>query len=193
MDGSLDLWICEWVDLWIFGSMLDQRINGSTDQWITLSNDRCIDDSMDQWIFGLMDQWMGGRLEGWKVGRVEGFMSSAPATTRSATTSIEESSKLVDNWTIEVAKQLFCGGLVGSLAKTVTAPFSRLTILFQAHSMVTTRSNRPKFSMSLSCGISKTIERGGLKSLWRGNMMSDLHWFPYLANNFFVYETLWMF
>jgi solute carrier family 25 (mitochondrial phosphate transporter), member 23/24/25/41 len=95
----------------------------------------------------------------------------------------------VDNRTIEAAKQLFCGGLAGSVAKTVTAPFSRLTILFQVHSMVTTRSNRPKFSMSLGGGFSKIIERGGLTSLWRGNMTSVLHRFPYSAINFFVYEN----
>jgi len=91
--------------------------------------------------------------------------------------------------TIEAVKQLFCGGIAGSVAKTVTAPLSRLTILFQVHSMVTTRSDRPKFSMSLGGGLSKIVERGGLKSLWRGNMTSVLHRFPYSAINFFIYEN----
>lgn len=88
----------------------------------------------------------------------------------------------------EAAKQLICGGLAGSAAKTLTAPFSRLTILFQVHSLVTTRENRPKFAMSLSGGIQKIIERGGIKSFWKGNMTSVLHRFPYSAINFFVYE-----
>ncbi|GKY91574.1 hypothetical protein MPSEU_000129300 [Mayamaea pseudoterrestris] len=88
----------------------------------------------------------------------------------------------------EAAKQLICGGLAGSAAKTLTAPFSRLTILFQVHSLVTTRENRPKFAMSLSGGIHKIIERGGIKSFWKGNMTSVLHRFPYSAINFFVYE-----
>lgn len=91
--------------------------------------------------------------------------------------------------TVEAAKQLFCGGIAGSVAKTVTAPLSRLTILFQVHSMVTTKTDRPKFSMSLGGGISKIIERGGIKSLWRGNATSVLHRFPYSAINFFVYEN----
>ena len=91
--------------------------------------------------------------------------------------------------TIEAVKQLFCGGIAGSVAKTVTAPLSRLTILFQVHSMVTTRSDRPKFSMSLGGGLSKIVERGGIKSLWRGNMTSVLHRFPYSAINFFIYEN----
>ena len=91
--------------------------------------------------------------------------------------------------TVEAVKQLFCGGIAGSVAKTVTAPLSRLTILFQVHSMVTTKTDRPKFSMSLGGGISKIIERGGIKSLWRGNATSVLHRFPYSAINFFVYEN----
>ena len=91
--------------------------------------------------------------------------------------------------TVEAGKQLFCGGIAGSVAKTVTAPLSRLTILFQVHSMVSTRPDRPKFSMSLGGGISKIIERGGVKSLWRGNMTSVIHRFPYSAINFFVYEN----
>ena len=96
---------------------------------------------------------------------------------------------IIKKRTIEASKQLFCGGIAGSVAKTATAPLSRLTILFQVHSMVTTRSDRPKFSMTLSGGISKIIERGGIKSLWRGNMTSVLHRFPYSAINFFVYEN----
>jgi Mitochondrial carrier protein len=88
----------------------------------------------------------------------------------------------------QALRQLFCGGVAGSVAKTVTAPFSRLTILWQVHSMVTTRENRPKFALTLSGGIRKVVERGGLRSLWRGNMTSVLHRFPYSAINFYVYE-----
>lgn len=89
----------------------------------------------------------------------------------------------------EAAKQLVCGGVAGSVAKTVTAPFSRLTILFQVHSLVTTKENRPRFAMSLTGGVQKIIERGGIKSFWKGNMTSVLHRFPYSAINFFVYEN----
>jgi hypothetical protein len=91
--------------------------------------------------------------------------------------------------TQEALKQLFCGGLAGSVAKTVTAPFSRLTILFQVHSLVTTKEHRPQFALSMSAGISKMMERGGILSLWKGNMTSVLHRFPYSAINFFVYEN----
>lgn len=89
----------------------------------------------------------------------------------------------------EAAKQLFCGGMAGSVAKTLTAPFSRLTILYQVHSMVTTRSDRPKYAMNLRGGFEKIAERGGIASFWKGNMTSVLHRFPYSAINFFVYEN----
>lgn len=94
-----------------------------------------------------------------------------------------------ENRTAEALKQLFCGGIAGSVAKTVTAPFSRLTILYQVHSLVTTKTNRPKYAMTLKGGFQKIIERGGFKSLWKGNMTSVLHRFPYSAINFYVYEN----
>ena len=89
----------------------------------------------------------------------------------------------------EALKQLVCGGVAGSTAKTVTAPFSRLTILYQVHSMVTTKSHRPKYAMTLKEGFGKIVERGGLASLWKGNLPSVLHRFPYSAINFYVYEN----
>ena len=94
-----------------------------------------------------------------------------------------------ENRTTDAVKQLVCGGIAGSVAKTVTAPFSRLTILFQVHSMVTTKHNRPKYAMTLNGGFQKIVERGGILSLWRGNLPSVLHRFPYSAINFFIYEN----
>ena len=91
---------------------------------------------------------------------------------------------------MENGKQLLCGGLAGATAKTVTAPFSRLTILFQVHSMVTTKENRPKFAPSFRSGFQKIIDRGGFMALWKGNGTSVLHRFPYSAINFFVYEKM---
>jgi len=87
-------------------------------------------------------------------------------------------------------KQLFCGGVAGSTAKTVTAPLSRLTILSQVHSLVTTKGDRPKFSMTVTEGLNKIIQRGGFMSLWRGNGTSVLHRFPFSAINFYVYENV---
>jgi solute carrier family 25 (mitochondrial phosphate transporter), member 23/24/25/41 len=95
-----------------------------------------------------------------------------------------------ESYPISALKHLFCGGVAGSAAKTVTAPLSRLTILFQVHSLVTTKENRPKYSPSLSGGLKKIIERGGILSLWKGNGTSVLHRFPFSAINFHVYENM---
>lgn len=91
---------------------------------------------------------------------------------------------------ISALKHLFSGGVAGSVAKTVTAPLSRLTILFQVHSLVTTKDNRPKYATSYVGGMNKIIERGGVLSLWKGNGTSVLHRFPFSAINFYVYETM---
>ena len=91
--------------------------------------------------------------------------------------------------TIEAAKQLFCGGVAGSVAKTVTAPLSRLTILFQVHSLVTTKKYAPKYADSVYEGAVKIMQRGGILSFWKGNGTSVLHRFPFSAINFFVYEN----
>lgn len=95
-----------------------------------------------------------------------------------------------DSRGIEALKQLFCGGMAGSVAKSVTAPLSRLTILYQVHPMVTTKENRPKFSMTIRGGLAKIVERGGILSLWRGNGTSCLHRFPFSAINFYCYEGM---
>jgi len=97
---------------------------------------------------------------------------------------------LPENRSMDAAKQLFCGGIAGATAKTVTAPFSRLTILFQVHSLVTKKKDRPKFAMSLRGGVEKILERGGIRSMWKGNLTSVIHRFPYSGINFFCYETI---
>jgi len=102
----------------------------------------------------------------------------------------EESNPVEETRLNSALKHLFCGGTAGAAAKTITAPLSRLTILFQVHSMVTTKENRPKFSTTLSGGMKKIIERGGVLSLWKGNGTSVLHRFPFSAINFYVYENM---
>ena len=95
-----------------------------------------------------------------------------------------------DTRAVAAGKHLVCGGVAGSVAKTVTAPFSRLTILYQVHSLVTTKGHRPRFAMSMTEGVQKIVERGGVRSLWKGNGTSVLHRFPFSAINFFVYENV---
>lgn len=116
-------------------------------------------------------------------------VTAASYYTKTAAATAVASIQETESRTAEAAKQLLCGGVAGSVAKTVTAPFSRLTILFQVHSLVTTKEHRPRFAMTLRGGVRKIIERGGILSMWRGNMTSVLHRFPYSAINFYIYEN----
>lgn len=84
---------------------------------------------------------------------------------------------------------LFAGGVAGSIGKTVTAPLSRLTILFQVHSMVSTR-HTDKFSSSVFGAFTKVLKNEGVLAFWKGNGASVLHRFPYSAVNFFTFETV---
>ncbi|CAI5736782.1 unnamed protein product [Hyaloperonospora brassicae] len=84
---------------------------------------------------------------------------------------------------------LFAGGVAGSVGKTVTAPLSRLTILFQVHSMVSTR-HTDRFSPSMGSAFAKVLKNEGVLAFWKGNGASVLHRFPYSAVNFFTYEMI---
>ncbi|OQS01328.1 Mitochondrial Carrier (MC) Family [Achlya hypogyna] len=104
------------------------------------------------------------------------------------TVDVDHQRRLVD----EIAKQatvLFAGGVAGSVGKTCTAPLSRLTILFQVHSMVSA-THKGKFSESLPQAFMKVVRNEGIVSLWKGNGASVVHRFPYSAVNFFTYELV---
>ncbi|KAE9338907.1 hypothetical protein PF008_g11825 [Phytophthora fragariae] len=84
---------------------------------------------------------------------------------------------------------LLAGGVAGSVGKTVTAPLSRLTILFQVHSMVSTR-HTDRFSPTVSSAFTKVLKNEGVLAFWKGNGASVLHRFPYSAVNFFTFEMI---
>ncbi|KAG7396688.1 Hydrogenosomal carrier protein [Phytophthora boehmeriae] len=84
---------------------------------------------------------------------------------------------------------LFAGGVAGSVGKTVTAPLSRLTILFQVHSMVSTR-HTDRFSPTVTGAFTKVLKNEGALAFWKGNGASVLHRFPYSAVNFFTFEMV---
>lgn len=44
--------------------------------------------------------------------------------------------------------------------------------------------------MTYNEGIKKIIERGGILSLWKGNVTSVIHRFPFSAINFYVHENM---
>lgn len=102
----------------------------------------------------------------------------------------EEDEVKHESRSLKALKHLFCGGCAGSAAKTLTAPLSRLTILYQVHSLVTTKEHRPRYALTFTDGFRKIVDRGGVLSLWKGNGTSVLHRFPFSAINFFVYENV---
>ena len=94
-----------------------------------------------------------------------------------------------DSYSTIWLKQLFCGGIAGACAKTVTAPLSRIAMLYQVHSLVSTKGKvNPNYAEGVLDAGKKIIQREGPLAFWRGNGTSCLHRFPYSAINFFVYE-----
>eukprot|EP01041_Mallomonas_annulata_P000780 gene780-1503_t len=88
----------------------------------------------------------------------------------------------------DTEKAMIAGGLSGTIAKSVTAPLSRLTILFQVHSAV--NNSRAVYADSLLAGMNRIFKEEGLKGFWKGNWTSVIHRFPYSAINFSGYEVL---
>jgi hypothetical protein len=90
---------------------------------------------------------------------------------------------LIQNNLSDLQKNLFCGGMAGSVGKTSMAPLNRITILLQT-SDPTTR-NLTMFQTAI--GIWR---EEGIKAYWKGNLTSIFHRFPYSAINFSAYEVL---
>ena len=87
-------------------------------------------------------------------------------------------------------KMMMAGGMAGSVAKTATAPLSRLTILYQVHSVAKPGGHFKSYAMNQPMlSIVKDITRQeGILSFWRGNLTAVIHRFPYSAVNFAVYD-----
>jgi hypothetical protein len=86
---------------------------------------------------------------------------------------------------------MIAGGIAGSISKTATAPLSRLTILYQVHSVkMGPESVRYNVNESLFSVIRNVNKQEGFKSFWKGNFTAVIHRFPYSAVNFGVYDFL---
>mmetsp|Transcript_70497 Transcript_70497/g.215934 ORF Transcript_70497/g.215934 Transcript_70497/m.215934 type:complete len:318 (-) Transcript_70497:72-1025(-) len=98
-------------------------------------------------------------------------------------------------------KSLMCGGVAGCVAKTATAPLSRFTVLAQtstlfeacqvasAHGPLTSKLNfkNGKFVH----GLTSLVRLDGVLALWKGNLLTCLHRFPFTGINFAVVECCW--
>ncbi|RYG68740.1 hypothetical protein EON64_04495 [archaeon] len=93
-------------------------------------------------------------------------------------------------------KNVLAGGIAGCVAKTMTAPLSRMTVLYQVGPLLNSKANTGKLTrIGLSDSLLKTsmdiVRREGVLSLWRGNFTSAvIHRFPYSAIQFSTYEAL---
>lgn len=89
-------------------------------------------------------------------------------------------------------KMMVAGGTAGTLAKTATAPLSRLTILYQVHNVARSGGHFKSYEMNQSMmNVVKDITRQeGVLSFWRGNLTAVIHRFPYSAVNFAMYDIV---
>lgn len=83
-------------------------------------------------------------------------------------------------------KLAFCGGASGALAKTCTAPLARMTILYQVQALSPAAGGG---HLGIAAAVRQVVQAEGLRSLWKGNLVTIIHRIPYSAVNFFTYET----
>jgi hypothetical protein len=92
----------------------------------------------------------------------------------------------------DTLRMMVAGGMAGSIAKTITAPLSRLTILYQIQAVTATRGQFKSYAMnqSLSNVVRDITRQEGLRSFWRGNLTAVVHRFPHSGVNFTVYDLV---
>jgi len=78
-------------------------------------------------------------------------------------------------------RQLVAGGLAGIVSRTCTAPLDRLKVLLQV------QANK---NWGIRGGFEKMLSEGGIRSLWRGNMVNCVKIAPESSIKFFCYEHI---
>jgi len=97
---------------------------------------------------------------------------------------------------------MISGGVAGCVAKTFTAPLSRLTILEQTSTLLIAETGsrlgqgqalERVGSSTIWSNLRDIVHREGPAGLWRGNLLTCLHRFPYTGINFCIVESCYRF
>ena len=102
------------------------------------------------------------------------------------TPQIIESAKTSKASTYQTWSSLLSGSCAAAASKTCTAPLSRMTILMQLQG--TGNTMLAGQTLGLWNSIKSIVKVEGLRSLWKGNLVSVIHKFPYGGINYFAYE-----
>ncbi|KAF0990540.1 hypothetical protein HZS_6842, partial [Henneguya salminicola] len=78
---------------------------------------------------------------------------------------------------------MFCGGIAGAIAKSITAPLDRIKII------IITNQKGGSYQQAKEI-VRETVRTQGWQALWRGNSASLARIIPYSAGHFFLYENL---
>ncbi|RZC84221.1 hypothetical protein C5167_047000 [Papaver somniferum] len=87
---------------------------------------------------------------------------------------------------IGTVSHLLAGGIAGAVSKTCTAPFARLTILFQLQGMHSDGKALSKASIWKEA--SRIVSQEGYRAFWKGNLVTIAHRLPYSSISFYSYE-----
>mmetsp|Transcript_14476 Transcript_14476/g.22619 ORF Transcript_14476/g.22619 Transcript_14476/m.22619 type:complete len:407 (-) Transcript_14476:223-1443(-) len=86
---------------------------------------------------------------------------------------------------IIMIKQFMCGGMAGMTARTTVAPIDRIKLIIQT---ALTRDTPKAAELGIIGTARHEIRKGGVKSLWKGNLTNCMRVFPYAALQFSTYE-----
>ncbi|OVA17766.1 Mitochondrial carrier protein [Macleaya cordata] len=87
---------------------------------------------------------------------------------------------------IGTVSHLLAGGVAGAVSKTCTAPFARITILFQLQGMRSDVATLNKASIWHEA--SRIVSQEGYRAFWKGNLVTIAHRLPYSSISFYTYE-----
>jgi len=83
---------------------------------------------------------------------------------------------------VKLSKDLFCGGVAGSLAKTVIAPLDRTKIIFQ------TSAHRAFSWRAVGHELRRIVDTEGVKGLWKGHSATLSRVIPYAGIQFATFQ-----